>query len=38
MKFMDEFLQQGLVINYDSIGDFRKKLSTQFYFKYVEIT
>lgn len=31
MKFMDEFLQQGLVIHYDSIGDFRKKLSTQFF-------
>jgi hypothetical protein len=29
MKFMDEFLKQGLVINYDSIGDFREKLSTQ---------
>lgn len=29
MKFMDEFLKQGLVINYDSIGDFREKISMQ---------
>jgi hypothetical protein len=29
MKFMDECLKQGLVNNYDSILDFREKLSTQ---------
>ena len=29
MKFMDECIKQGLVNNYDSILDFRKKLSTQ---------
>jgi hypothetical protein len=29
MKFMDECLQQGLINNYDSILEFRKKFSTQ---------
>jgi hypothetical protein len=29
MKFMDDCLHQGLVKNYDSIPDFREKLSTQ---------
>jgi len=29
MKFIDDCLQQGLVNNYDSIIDFREKLSTQ---------
>jgi hypothetical protein len=37
MKFMDDFLKQGLVEKYDSILDFREKLSRQIAHKIMKI-